>query len=128
MCDGVWIVMSGQRKSFQTLRNVSTDRVASGAPISGSTICTRVRTRPAPSTLAASSRSAGIDRKNCRSRKTPNGVARLGSASDASESTRPRCFITSRVGIITTWNGTISVASISTNATLLAKNRSRANA
>ena len=67
-------------------------------------------------------------RKNWRSRKTPNGVARLGSASAASESTRCRSFMTSRVGIITTWNGTISVASISTKATCWPKNRSRANA
>ncbi|GMA86732.1 hypothetical protein GCM10025868_19820 [Angustibacter aerolatus] len=120
--------MSGHRKSFHTFSRVSTARVASGAPISGSSTCTSVRSRPAPSMRAASSSSRGRVRKNCRSRNTPNGVARFGSAMEARVSTRCRCFITSSVGIMITWNGTMSVASISTNATPLPANRTRANA
>ena len=59
---------SGQRKSFQTDRKVSTATVLSGGPISGSRMLRRIRSRPAPSMSAASSSSTGSERKNCRSR------------------------------------------------------------
>ncbi len=62
------IVTSGQRKSFHTARNVNTVRVATGAPISGMRTRTRIRSRPAPSSNAASSRWRGIEMKNCRIR------------------------------------------------------------
>ena len=77
---------------------------------------------------AASSISTGIVLKNCRSRNTPNGVTRLGAINAGSESTRPRPRTISRVGTITTWNGTIRVARITRKRAPLPKNRMRASA
>ena len=65
---GLWITTKGHRKSFHTLRKVSTATVASGGPISGNRMLSRMRKRPAPSIRAASSSSTGSEMKNCRSR------------------------------------------------------------
>ena len=43
-------------------------------------------------------------------------------------STNPRCLTIRNVGISRTWNGTISVASSTTNSTSRPKNFNRANA
>ena len=122
------MVTNGHRKSFQVHRNMITARVARAGPDSGRTILNSTPRREAPSILAASSSSMGSVRKNCRSRKMPNGVTRLGRISAGSVFTSPsRCTI-KNVGIIVTWNGTISVASSATNSTSRPKNRIRANA
>ena len=125
-CD--WITTSGQRKSFQFHRNAITASVASAGPESGNTMRTSVPSREQPSIRAASSSSIGSVRKNCRMRKIPNGVTRLGRISAPSESTSPRWRMIRKIGIITTWNGIISVASSRTNSTSRPKKRSRANA
>ena len=102
--------------------------VASAGIESGSTIRKSTPNREHPSIRAASSSSTGSVRKNWRSRKMPNGVTRLGAISAPSVSTRPRCCTIRNVGIMITWNGTISVARSAMNVTSRPKKRSRANA
>src|SRR3954447_9762208 len=58
----------------------------------------------------------------------PKGVTRLGSMRAGRVSTSPRCFTISSVGIISTWNGTISVARIARKAIERPGKRMRANA
>src|SRR5919198_106552 len=125
---GVLITMSGHRKSFHVHRNVTIASVASAGIERGTTIRTRTPSREQPSIRAASSSSIGRGRKNCRRREVPNGVTRLGTISAPRESISPRCCTIRNVGIMTTWNGTISVASIATKRRALPKNRIRAKA
>ena len=77
---------------------------------------------------AASSSSIGSVRKNWRSMKMPNALARLGTISALMLSISPMCRTIRKVGIITTWNGTISVARSRMKSTFEPKNRSRAKA
>ena len=95
---------------------------------SGSTIRKSTPSREQPSIRAASSSSIGSVRKNWRRRKIPNGVTRFGAIRAPSESTSPRCWTIRNVGIMITWNGTISVARSAMNVTSRPKNRIRANA
>ena len=120
--------MSGHRKSFHVHRNVTIASVASAGIESGRTIRKSTPSREQPSIRAASSSSTGSVRKNWRRRKMPNGVTRFGAIRAPSESTRPRCWTIRNVGIMITWNGTISVARSAMNITSRPKNRSRANA
>ncbi len=56
---------------FQAYRNMNVARVAMAGQLSGTKMVHRMRHRLAPSTTAASSRSLGMDRKNCRIRNVP---------------------------------------------------------
>lgn len=64
-------IRSGQRKSFQALRNVKITRVAIAGAAIGKIILQRIRHSPAPSSRAASTTLSGMLAKNCRSRKMP---------------------------------------------------------
>ena len=72
------MTITGQRKSFQELRNRSMATVASVALISGATTVVTMRTSPAPSIRAASIRSMGMFLIACRMRNTPKALAKLG--------------------------------------------------
>ena len=61
--------MSGQKKPFQVPWNWRIATAARAGPASGSITRQNVVKKPAPSILAASSSSRGIDRKYWRSRK-----------------------------------------------------------
>ncbi len=121
-------MINGHRKSFHVHMNVITPSVASAGAESGRTIRVRTPSRDAPSMRAASSSSTGSVRKNCRIMKMPKPVARLGRIRAGSVSIRPADLTIRNVGIITTWNGIISVARIRKNAMFLPAKRSRANA
>ena len=58
----------------------------------------------------------------------PNALARFGTISAFSVLISPRSLTMMKVGIMTTWNGIISVARISTNTTSRPKNLIRAKA
>ncbi len=77
---------------------------------------------------AASSSSTGSVRKNWRIMKMPKPLARFGRISAPSVSISPAERTIRNVGIITTWNGIISVARIRKKAMFLPAKRSRANA
>ncbi len=88
-----------------------------------------------PSTRAASSSSTGTVWKNCRRKKIPKAVARLGSISEPrwlipryGETLSPNHFTIRKTGIIVTWKGTISVAISTRNSALLPRKRTRAKA
>ncbi len=87
-----------------------------------------VDNREQPSIHAASSTSRGSDTKNWRSRKTPNGVTSEGRISAPRLSISPSHFISRKVGIIVSWNGITSVASISASSSREPRKRMRANA
>ena len=57
--------------------------VASAGPDKGMTIVAKVRKYPAPSMRAESSRSRGMERKNCRKRKVRRALERKGTVSAA---------------------------------------------
>ena len=124
----VLIATSGHRKSFHVHRSVISASVESAGSDSGSTILTSTPSRLQPSMRAASSSSIGSVRKNWRSMKMPKALTRLGAISALMLSIRPRWRTIRKVGISTTWNGTISVASSATKSTFEPKNRMRANA
>src|SRR3954471_14445584 len=124
-----WLTaISGQVRSFQVVRNVSTATVLSAGRDSGSTIVNSTRSREQPSIHAASSSSRGRDRKNWRSRNTANGVTSDGTMSAPRLSIRPSFFITRNVGIMVSWNGIAIVATISASSAREPANRIRANA
>ena len=82
----------------------------------------RIPSREVPSIRAASSSSIGSVRKNWRSMKIPNALHRLGMISPPTLSTMPSFLTIRNVGISSTWKGTISVASSTTNSTSRPKN------
>ena len=122
MCSWLLIATSGHRKSFHVHSSVISASVESAGPDSGSTILTSTPSRLQPSIRAASSSSIGSVRKNWRSMKMPNAVARFGSISAVMLSITPRWRTIRKVGIRITWNGTISVARSSKNSTFEPKN------
>ena len=83
------IEISGQRKSFQAFRIVSSAIVASAGRISGSRTRTNTPRRLQPSIIAASSISFGRRTKNWRIRKMLIAVAIQGRKSDGSVPTMP---------------------------------------
>ena len=87
----------------------------------------RIRNGLAPSIMAASSRSRGMDMKYCRSRKTLNALAnRCGTISGNHVPFQPSLVKMMYVGIRVTWNGRMIVASRTTNMMFLPGNRNRA--
>ena len=122
------MMISGHRKSFHDHMNWMIASVASAGNESGKTILNRIPSREVPSIRAASSSSIGSVRKNWRNMKIPNALHRLGMIRPPTLSTSPRCLTIRNVGISRTWNGTISVASSTTNSTSRPKNLNRANA
>src|SRR5690349_15670862 len=84
----------------------------------------------APSTRAASARSSGIDRKNCRSKKIENASPKkLGTINGLSDGTQWNTFTkTTYSGSAVTWKGNISVAKTRTNTTWRPRHFIRDNA
>ena len=68
------VITSGHRKLFQCVTTVMIASVARIGRLTGTTTCHRMRRVPAPSSLAASSRSPGMPRKYSRSRKIAYGL------------------------------------------------------
>ena len=79
------VSVSANRKSLQLNRKANRPAVMTALRLTGSTIDTKVRTKPAPSTRAASTISPGSDTMNARMIRIAKG-----SAVDVSASTRPR--------------------------------------
>ena len=67
-------------KSDQAHRNANSDTVTIALRLTGSTIDQKVRSRPAPSIGAACSSSSGMPDMNAVKISTPNGTARVESA------------------------------------------------
>ena len=65
-------------KSFQLARKVKIASVTTIGLSNGSTMEAKMRSSPAPSMRAASSRSSGIERAYWRTRKMPNTLASAG--------------------------------------------------
>src|SRR4051812_17021492 len=87
----------------------------------------RTRNGLAPSIIAASSRSRGIDRKYWRSRNTLNAFAKkCGTINGSQVPFQPSFVNTAYVGISVTWNGRMIVAIRMTNRMFFAGNRKRA--
>src|SRR5437016_5795131 len=107
--------MSGHRKLFHWFANANTATVASAGLERGSTTRQKMVHSPAPSSRAASSRSRGIVRKTCRSRKIPHTDTSSVEISPAYVSTHPRALMIRKRGMSTPTAGPTSVrASTST--------------
>ena len=88
----------------------------------------RIRNGLAPSIIAASSRSRGIDRKYWRSRKTLNALAkRCGTIRGSHVPFQPSFVKMTYVGMSVTWKGRMIVAIRMTKRMFLPGNRKRAN-
>ena len=124
-----WPTSSGQKYSFHWPMKVSSARVASGAAAFGSTIWKKIRTCLAPSSMAASSTSRDMERKNWRRKKMAKGVMnRNGRARPAKVLSRPRFLIIRKLGRAVKIGGTIMVARNRPNTTFRPGQRSREKA
>ena len=65
------MMSSGHKKLFQAYKNEKIASVAIAGPLSGTKICHNTRNRLAPSNMAASSKSLGIEMKNWRIKNVP---------------------------------------------------------
>src|SRR5438093_1562845 len=102
------VAMSGQRKLFHWSTKANTARVASAGLESGSTTRQKTVHSPAPSSRAASSKSRGMVRKNCRNRKMPHTDTSSVEINPAYVSTQPSALMIRKRGIKSTTAGTIS--------------------
>ena len=100
--------MSGHKKLFHWSTNASTASVASAGFESGSTTRQKTVHSPAPSSRAASSKSRGMVRKNCRSIKIPHTETSSVEISPAYVSTQPRALMIKKRGTRSTATGTRS--------------------
>ena len=83
--------MTGQKKSFQAVMNVSIPSTAMPGRAIGSTMLHTVRSDVAPSTRAASISSSGSDCiRYCRMKNTPKAVTSDGRITDGSVPASPR--------------------------------------
>ena len=92
---------------------------------------TRQKTRilPAPSSMAASSTSTGMLRKNWRRKNSANGViSRLGATIPNTLFSRPRSRTSTKLGSSVKMPGTMSAAMSTAKRRLRPGNRSRAKA
>src|SRR5690606_21332872 len=102
---------SGQKYSFHCVMNVSSASVASGAAAFGRTIWKKIRQWRAPSSIAASSTSRDMLRKNCRMKKIAKGVMnRNGSTRPVMVLSRPRLRTRRKFGRAVKIGGTSTVA------------------
>lgn len=86
--------MSGSRKLFQASKATMIPRAPRPGRMRGTITEKNVRSREAPSSMAASSSSRGRDRINCLAKKMPNGLTSIpGMMSDRWESTHPSLLI-----------------------------------
>src|SRR6202165_1910093 len=123
-----WIINSGHRKSFHTFTQVSTARTMTAGLVCGSSTRQYTCHGEQPSSMAASSRSAGRVRKNCRIRYVPNAVPNSpGTIIANGVPVHPNARIRRNCGITVTVSGTINVARYRTNNVSRPRNRSRAN-
>ena len=94
---------------------------------SGTMIERRIRNGPAPSIIAASSRSRGIDMKYWRSRNTLKALAKkCGTISGSHVPFQPSHVKMTYCGRRVTWNGRMIVAIRMMNRMFLPGNRKRA--
>src|SRR5207245_1388397 len=101
------VAMSGQRKLFHWSAKAITASVASAGFESGSTTRQNTVHSPAPSSRAASSKSRGMVRKHCRSRKIPHTETSSVEISPVYESTQPRALMIKKRGTRSTTTGTM---------------------
>src|SRR5437016_11704418 len=102
--------MSGERKSFQVPLNTKTVHAINAGFASGMMIRQKMPKLEQPSIRAASSRSGGIDMKNCRSKNVMNGPPKnCGTISGTNVSIQPSCRQSTNCGMSVTCGGSISV-------------------
>src|SRR3954447_7222193 len=130
-------ISNGQKNWFHADRNTYSPTAISAGLFSGSRIRRRNRQCPQPSIVAASRSSTGNCRNDCRSRNTPNALARNGStraimvpAYDAVSRSPPidQLVIVREVGSTVDPHGTISVARKRLNRTVRPHIRMKTNA
>ena len=108
---------------------VRTASVVTAGAAMGRMIRPKVRIRPAPSSIAASSISEEMPRKNCRRKNTANGVMIIvGSAMPGSVSSRPRSRIRTKFGSSVKMLGIIRPTRNTPNTACRPGHRSRENA
>src|SRR5919199_1833447 len=108
--------MSGPKKSFQAKMNWNSATVASAGLASGKMTRQKMVNSFAPSTRPASDSSWGMVMKNCRNKKMLNALPKKGGMSRGyNDPTHPSNLNRMKDGIMITWNGSISVASIRPN-------------
>src|SRR3954469_18933159 len=115
------------KKSFHAKKKWNRETAVSAATDCGTMIERRIRNGPAPSIIAASSRSRGIVRKYCRSRKTLYALAKQwGMISGSHVPFQPSDVKITYVGSRVTWNGRMIVAMRTTNSAFRPGKRKRA--
>src|SRR4051794_25533973 len=118
---------SGTKKSFHAKKKWNSATAVIAAIDWGTMTERRIRNGPAPSIIAASSRSRGIDMKYCRSRKTLKALAKKwGTIRGSQVPFQPSQVKITYVGRRVTWNGRMIVAMRTTNRTFRPGKRNRA--
>ena len=116
------------KKSFQAKKKWNRLTAVIAATDCGTMIERRMRNGPAPSIIAASSSSRGIDRKYWRSRNTLYALAKQwGMISGSQVPFQPSQVNSTYCGSSVTWNGRMIVAISTMNSAFLPGNRKRAN-
>src|SRR5262245_28363640 len=119
---------SGTKKSFHAKKKWNRLTAVIAATDWGTITERRIRNGPAPSIIAASSSSRGIDRKYCRSRNTLYAFAKQwGMISGSHVPFQPSHVNSTYCGRSVTWNGRMIVAIRTTNSAFLPGNLNRAN-
>ena len=122
------VTSSGHLKLSQDQIKLSNPTVSRAGLLSGTTIETRKRRCPMPSSTAASNRSFGICMKNWRSRKIQKTLTSEGTISAKYVLYQPRLNIMTSFGHQRQSSGTIIVTSTSTNSSFLPGSSIRASA
>src|SRR5699024_2043492 len=122
-------MISGHMKLFHWLTTVISSSVAMIGLFIGTITCHSRRSTPAPSMVAASSTSAGVERQFSRSRQIACGEPNMnGPTSPANVFFSPRAVIIEYSGMIVTTTGIISVATYTQNSVSRPGKSSWANA
>ena len=121
--------INGRKKSFQLSMKENRATVTMAGLVSGRKMLRKMRKLPQPSILAAAERSSGMERKNCRIRKTKKGVAaakKVGTIRGSRVSSQPTDLYIWNRGIVFTWKGSIMEEIRMTNRMFLPGNLMRA--
>src|SRR3712207_3329751 len=126
----VVVRVSANRKSLQEKRNENSPAVMMAFLLTGTTIDTNARTRPAPSTRAASTIEGGIPIMDARRMRIANGMQCVESAriSPGIELSRPRSLYAAYSAFAMTMPGIICEMRIASSAALIQRKRNWARA